>query len=131
MIAIRKYPNEVARAADDVKGDMLPENCSHLMRGSVAARFYSVLQGGVRIMRCFAGRLRLVRLRCHRKESPRGSGQWWVVRARYLSYPSLIHLYLQHSPPSRGRLDSFHEDNHRGSTRGYTCSSRKARPARV
>ena len=37
----------LVRAADDVKGGVLPQNCSHLMRGSIAARFCSVRQGGV------------------------------------------------------------------------------------
>ena len=36
-------------AVDDVKGDMLPEDCSRFMRGSVAARFCSVRQGDVRV----------------------------------------------------------------------------------
>src|SRR2546423_2721951 len=40
------------RAADDMESDMPPENCSRLIRWSVAAKIYPVRQGGI----CAAGR---------------------------------------------------------------------------
>ena len=93
----------LVRAADDVKGDMLPENCSHLMRRSVAARFYSVRQGWRPCCAKFRGPLRLV--------PPRLCWRVHVREPQSKAYMGLT-LVCRHFQARYYRVEACHLDHH-------------------